>query len=187
MNEFSDPTQCPQCPYSSDSLEKMQKHIALGHSMLDALLHDESLLQQKRVQFQNRPKKGPGMPSCPICDITNCTREHVSRHFGDELIDIVMGFSNHNQCSQCNYSNEKHKNVGIHIALVHKILDHFLKDEELVAKKRNSFHDRTQKVNLGSNCPVCSQPFTKGASRDHVCWHFMDELRDYVSCYSKRY
>ena len=180
VNEFVDSTQCPQCPYSSDSLEKMQKHIALGHSMLDALLHDETLLQQKRVQFLNRPKKGPGMPSCPICDITNCTREHVARHFGDELIDIVMGFANPNQCSQCSYSNEKQKNVGIHIALVHKILDHFLKDEELVARKRNSYHDRTKKVNLGSNCPVCAQPFTKGASRDHVCWHFMDELRDYV-------
>ena len=107
VNEFADPTQCPQCPYSSDSLEKMQKHIALGHSMLDALLHDETLLQQKSVQFLNRPKKGPGMPSCPICDITNCTREHVARHFGDELLDIVMGFNNPNQCSQCSYNVQR--------------------------------------------------------------------------------
>ena len=31
-------------------------------------------------------------------------------------------------------------------------------------------------------CPVCDQVFTKGGgSRDHVSWHFMDELRDYVN------
>ena len=27
---------------------------------------------------------------------------------------------------------------------------------------------------------VCDAEFTKGQNRDHVCWHFMDELRDLV-------
>ena len=27
MQEFADPSQCPQCPYSADSNEKMVKHV----------------------------------------------------------------------------------------------------------------------------------------------------------------
>jgi hypothetical protein len=35
-------------------------------------------------------------------------------------------------------------------------------------------------VNVGSQCPVCDQCFSKGTNRDHICWHFMEELRDYA-------
>ena len=27
VQEFADPSQCPQCPYSADSNEKMVKHV----------------------------------------------------------------------------------------------------------------------------------------------------------------
>ena len=148
--------------------------------MLDALLQDESLLEQKRMKAMSKPKKVNVGSTCPICDSKEPSREHVSRHFSDELLDIVMGFQDPSQCTQCSYKNDKPKNVSIHIALVHSILDHFLSDQELVKSKRETHSAKPQKVNIGNQCPVCDAEFTKGQNRDHVCWHFMDELRDLV-------
>jgi len=84
------------------------------------------------------------------------------------------------QCTECSYKNDKPKNVAIHIALVHAILDHFLANEELVKEKRESYVNKPQRVNVGSQCPICDQPFSKGTNRDHICWHFIDELRVYA-------
>ena len=180
VQEFEDPNQCPQCPYSADSNEKMTKHVALGHSMLDALLQDDNLLAHKRQLALSKPKKVQ-LGTCPICDTKDPTREHCARHFSDELNDIVLGFQDPTQCSQCSYKNEKPKNIAIHIALVHSILDHFLSDQELVQSKRDSYTSKPQKINIGSTCPICDMEFAKsGQNRDHVCWHFIDELRDYV-------
>ena len=101
VQEFADPGQCPQCPYTADSNEKMVKHVALGHSMLDSLLQDESLLEHKRMVALSKPKKVNVGNVCPICDSKDPSREHVSRHFSDELLDIVMGFEDPSQCTQC--------------------------------------------------------------------------------------
>ena len=126
VQEFEDPNQCPQCPYSSDTNEKMVKHVALGHSMLDALLQDDALLEQKRTKAMSKPRKVSLGHTCPVCDVKEPSREHVSRHFGDELLNIVMEFEDPGQCTECSYKSDKPKNVAIHIALVHAILDHFL-------------------------------------------------------------
>ena len=122
--------------------------------MLDALLQDESLLEQKRMKAMSKPKKVNVGSTCPICDSKEPSREHVSRHFSDELLDIVMGFQDPSQCTQCSYKNDKPKNVSIHIALVHSILDHFLSDQELVKSKRETHSAKPQKVNIGNQCPV---------------------------------
>ena len=180
VQEFEDPTQCPQCSYTGDTNEKMVKHVALGHSMLDALLQDEELVNQKRERVMNKPKKVTIGNTCPVCDIKEPSREHVSRHFGDELLEIVMNFEDPSQCTECIYKNDKPKNVAIHIGLVHAILDHFLANEELVKEKRESYVCKPQRINVGSSCPVCDQVFAKGTNRDHICWHFMDELRNYA-------
>ena len=180
VQEFDDPNQCPQCPYKADTNEKMVKHVALGHSMLDALLQDENLLELKRMKAQSKPKKVILGSTCPICDSRDPSREHVARHFSDELNDIVQGFSDPTHCTQCAYKSDRSKNVAIHIALVHSILDHFLSDQDLVSNKREQFSAKPQKVNVGNSCPICDVEFPKGQNRDHVCWHFMDELRDIV-------
>ena len=56
-----------------------------------------------------------------------------------------MDFEDPGQCTECNYKSDKPKNVAIHIALVHAILDAFLANEELVKEKRENF------VNKGSH------------------------------------
>ena len=38
--------------FQATKMEKMLKHIALGHSMLDALLRDKDLLTQKRLHIK---------------------------------------------------------------------------------------------------------------------------------------
>ena len=60
----------------------MVKHIALGHSMLDTLLQDEELVNQKRAKVMSKPKKVSLGNTCPICDMKEPSREHVARHFG---------------------------------------------------------------------------------------------------------
>ena len=54
---FGDPRQCDWCPYQSPKIEKMAKHLALGHSKLDELLSDAQLLARKQVIAANKPKK----------------------------------------------------------------------------------------------------------------------------------
>lgn len=186
VNDFPDPLQCTQCPYTTDNSEKMVKHVALGHSMLDGFLQNEELLQLKRMKALSKPKKVALGPTCPVCDVKDPPREHVARHFSDELLDIVMDFPDTTKCTECSYSSDKAKNVAIHIALVHNILDQILVNEALIQEKREKHLSKPQKVNIGSSCPVCDTQFTKGQNRDHVCWHFMDELREIVMGFPDR-
>ena len=54
---FPDPRQCGWCPYSNPKVEKMAKHLALGHSKLDELLGDQELLARKQIIAANKPQK----------------------------------------------------------------------------------------------------------------------------------
>ena len=38
----------------------------------------------------------------------------------------------------------------------------------------------SSKTPLGSMCPICDHPLHKQHSRDHVAWHFMEELKAYI-------
>ena len=67
------------------------------------------------------------MKGCVTCQnliqkLTRChNRDHVARHFGAELDDIIMAFDDPNQCTQCPYKSDKLKNVAIHVALGHQV------------------------------------------------------------------
>ncbi len=37
------------------------------------------------------------------------------------------------------------------------------------------------KTPLGTNCPICGQVLHRQHSRDHVAWHFMDELKEMIA------
>ncbi len=38
-----------------------------------------------------------------------------------------------------------------------------------------------RKTALGPNCPVCDQVLHRQHARDHVAWHFMDELKEMIA------
>ena len=70
-----------------------------------------------------------------------------------------------------------------HIALGHSKLDELMQDQELVAAKRMKAMNKMKKVSLGPTCPICDMQFTKQQNRDHVSWHFIDELREIVQSF----
>lgn len=117
-----------------------------------------------------------------MCDIVEPECKHVT-HFSDELMDFVSRLPDQNQCSKCQYRGERAKNLSLHIALVHGQLDVCLDDEDLVAAKRNKFFSQPKKQIIGPKCPICDQVFTKSQNRDHVVWHFVEEIRDYVQSF----
>ena len=129
------------------------------------------------------PKKERIGPSCPICDARDPPREHVARHFGEELSLHVASLPNQLSCTECSYKGEKTKNLELHIALVHGKLDEFLKNQRLIKSKRQKFMTTPKKQVIGPKCPICDMKFTKSQNRDHVSWHFMEELREYVQTF----
>ena len=143
----------------------MVKHIALGHSKLDEMLSDEVLLRKKRALALSKPKKQSMGPQCPVCDVRDPPREHVARHFSDELLDFVSKLDDQNQCGKCQYRGERAKNLGLHIALVHGQLDVFLEDHALVISKRQKFMSQPKKQSIGPKCPICDMGFTKSQNR----------------------
>ena len=109
--------------YSNPNIDKVAKHLALGHSMLDKLLSDKALVAKKKSKATAKPKKENVGPNCPVCSVREPTREHVARHFSDELLLHVQTLPDQNQCAQCPYRGDKPKTLGIHISLVHGLLD----------------------------------------------------------------
>ena len=181
---IDDPTKCPECSYVGEKLEAVTRHLALFHCKLDEFLQDEQLVASKRAKAMAKPKKITIGPKCPICDIKDPAREHVSRHFMNELMESVQGLHDQLQCPECSYRGEKSQNVARHIALVHSKLDALLADKNLVNKRRQEYQSKPNKINIGSECPVCDQQLTKQHSRVHVIWHFMEELREIVQTFA---
>ena len=122
---------------------------------------------------------------CPVCnmkDLKRHYREHVARHFGDELVAVVRSFPEQTRCLECSYSHKRIKNVAIHIAVRHNLLEKCLANDELVKEKREIMKSKVKKMRIGSECPICSFKFAQdnASNRQHVAWHFMEELRSYV-------
>ena len=99
-------------------------------------------------------------------------------------IILFLGLHDQLQCPECSYRGEKSQNVARHIALVHSKLDALLADKNLVNKRRQEYQSKPNKINIGSECPVCDQQLTKQHSRVHVIWHFMEELREIVQTFA---
>jgi hypothetical protein len=184
VQEFPDPTMCNYCPYTNPNPDKMAKHMALGHSKLDELLSNSELVAIKQQKALSKPKKLNIGPQCPICGMQftkSQNRDHVSWHFMDELRDYVQTFPDPQQCNQCEYRSDKIDNLVKHLALGHSKLDELLLNRQLVDAKKQLAKAKPKKVAIGPNCPICDMAFTKSQNRDHVSWHFMDELRTIVN------
>ena len=136
---FPDPRFCNQCSYTTDKVDNLVKHIALGHSKLDELMQDEELVAQKRQLAMSKPKKVNLGPECPICGLKfqkAQNRDHVSWHFRDELREVVYSFEDQTACNLCSYTTDKVDNLVKHLALGHGKLDELLMDAELVERKK---------------------------------------------------
>ena len=101
----------------------------------------------KRSKVMTTPKKEAMGPACSICGTNNPTREHVARHFNQELNEMIAELPNQTVCPECDPPQE-HKNLGIHIALVHGRLDILLQNQDLVLAKRAKYASKPIKVKL---------------------------------------
>ena len=82
----------------------------------------------------------------------------------------------------CYFPNENYPCLvsATDIGLGHSKLDELLMNEELVQMKKEIALNKPKKLILGPKCPICDVTFTKNQNRDHVAWHFMEELREMV-------
>lgn len=183
--------QCMDCDgYYDKQMDGLGKHLALTHCKLETLLEDEDLMAEKRKKFMSSAKHHNSSASnnasrthigsaCPVCDLKDPSREHVSRHFMPELLEHVQSLPDTLNCQQCNnYRAEKPQNLAKHVALVHSMLDVCLRDSSLVERRRREFLSKPKKISIGDVCPVCKQSISKRDSRVHVIWHYMDDLRE---------
>jgi len=178
---FPDPQACPECPYRSDKVDNLVKHMALGHSKLDELLLNDELVAQKRAIAMNKPTKVKIGECCPVCDQKfpkGTNRDHVSWHYMDELRDFVRSTGSEKACAICYYTTDKLDNLVKHYALGHSKLDELLQDEQLLQEKRAKAKKKPKRMTWGKECPICGQT---GRDRDHVARHFLNELLDVVA------
>jgi len=42
------------------------------------------------------------------------------------------------------------------------------------------FSSKTAKVDFGDDCPVCYHALTRQYKKDHVVWHYMEDLKQIV-------
>lgn len=155
VSNFPDPTNCSFCQYTNPKLEKMAKHVALGHSKLDELLQDEDLLSEKQKIAALKPKKNSQhgfLPSrnsiggsdeeiCPIChakfEDSFSFSDHVSgEHFMDELLEYVSTFDDTSQCPMCTFNSDELEVLGKHLAIDHSKVEELLADEALITSKK---------------------------------------------------
>ena len=139
--------------------------------------------------------------ACPVCDVQAPSREHVSRHFVNELVEVVQVFPDEKKCPQCPYGTPDNAKMAVHIALAHAQLEIYLEDASLVSTKREAIAAQKKQQQQqqqqasgsglsmsagksgkfqGTSCPICEQMLNKAHSRDHIVWHFMEQLRSFI-------
>ena len=93
VSAFDEPdVKCQGCDFAPNGdREALVKHVAFEHDKLNELLQCKELVDDKRSQMKAKPKKPP--KPCPICDMTDMSRDHIARHFGDELAAVVAEVS----------------------------------------------------------------------------------------------
>ena len=58
--------------------------------------------------------------TCPICDMSNPPRDHVARHFIEELIEYCdRAMPGSLSCNECDYRGPQKENLAKHVALFH--------------------------------------------------------------------
>ena len=71
---------------------------------MDEFLQNEELVAEKRLKAMQKPKKFNIGSECPICDFPNPPRDHVSRHFMEELVEYVEAkMPGQLSCNDCGF------------------------------------------------------------------------------------
>jgi hypothetical protein len=120
---------------------------------MELILAEKSLLDGSLVYPPSKASRKENPSACPVCDLPDPNREHITRHFMNELLDHVASQSSRTVCSLCSYRGEKAQNLAKHIGLVHNKLDELLADEDLVNARREEIKSKPKKIFIGTTCP----------------------------------
>lgn len=147
--------------------------------------------------------------TCPICDMSNPPRDHVARHFIEELIEYCdRAMPGSLSCNECDYRGSQKENLAKHVALFHckvrtkhltppypyynmslffyQKLDEYLFDAELVYTKRNNYNAKQLAADAEVQCPVCDKLMPKPRLREHCTRHFAEEITAIVHSFDKQ-
>ena len=100
---------------------------------------------------------------CPVCDIPNPDREHITKHFAEELQEVVENMPDPLACSQCHFTGSSSHAVAIHIGIVHAQLEMFLSDTTHVHTKRNELFAASLNARGAAGGGVTLTKINKGA------------------------
>lgn len=129
------------------------RHFGLYHKRLELILAEKSLLDGRTASSTPKPSRKDNPSACPVCDLPDPNREHITRHFMNELLEHVASQSSRTSCGLCSYRGEKAQNLAKHIGLVHNKLDELLADEHLVSSRRDEIKSKPKKIFIGTTCP----------------------------------
>ena len=86
--------------------------LALYHCKLDELMADENLVKMLQNKANAKPKRVPMGENCIVCGVSFPQREHVCRHFMDELLNITNSFTSPLSCAFCPFTADRAEYVA---------------------------------------------------------------------------
>lgn len=90
----------------------------------------------RREACMSQPKKVSMGQNCPLCLLPVPSREHVLKHFMDDLLELVAKNSpSPLKCHECNFTSDRPENVAKHVGLMHSRMDEMLQNEDLMKQK----------------------------------------------------
>ena len=148
-----------------------------GHFLLDEEAEEASTSSSDNKHLQQFPNF---LSKCIICSSRNPSRTHLANHFMSELIEQIEDIDE--DCQKCGFGAANPKAMVLHEITKHEglILDKILQDAAIVSSKRVEVEAKGHRQVLGPLCPICDQPMHKSHGRDHVSWHFVEELREMI-------
>jgi len=163
----------PDCPLCQGPLSSHYQGQPCGTTSFDGSNSGHFLFEGSSSQSCSKPR-------CVVCSAKNPTREHLANHFINELIESL---EDEQQCSKCDFQSSAPKQLALHDVTEHEgdSLNKLLEDAALVSSKKAEVEAKGHRQSLGPQCPICDQQMHRSHGRDHVSWHFVDELREMIS------
>ena len=189
---------CQKCEdYTTETERTLAVHLALVHSGISPYLENSRLLSSKRraagvidrqeasnITHNNRPI--PQQPpviinsqigdreriKCDFCDVLFTRKDSKKKHIKRFHSNLV----NQQQTSSFSPSSSSLPSSSIYNP-VHNGLSVAATSNNLNGDSvGSSSHNQ-----LGSECPVCTNQLAPAKEKDHIIWHFINELRELVS------
>ena len=194
---FENQLTCQKCEdYTTETERTLAVHLALVHSGISPYLENSRLLSSKRraagvidrqeasnITHNNRPipQQQPVIINsqigdrerikCDFCDVLFTRKDSKKKHikrFHSNLVNQqqTSSFSPSSSLPSSSIYNPVQNGPSV------TTMANTLNGDSLGSSSHNP---------LGSECPVCTNQLAPAKEKDHIIWHFINELRELVS------